>query len=54
MSGMNGELAELLDAAEADGVRNLEEILKEDAFAVENKETGVKATRELHSEIHEL
>ena len=29
--GMNGELAEILDAAEAGGVNDLEEILKEDA-----------------------
>ena len=28
---MNAELAGILDAAEADGVRNLEEISKEDA-----------------------
>ena len=33
VSGINGELAEMLDAAEADGVRNVEEILKEDALA---------------------
>ena len=30
--GIHRELAEILDAAEADGARNLEEILKEDAF----------------------
>ena len=30
--GMNGEVTEVVDAAEADGVRNFEEILKEDAF----------------------
>ena len=35
---MNGELAELLDAAEVDGVRNLEEILRMDAFVDANKE----------------
>ena len=29
---MIGELAEVLDVAEADGVRNLKEILKECAF----------------------
>ena len=39
VSGMNGELAEILDAAEADGVRNLEENLKEDAFVDANKES---------------
>ena len=32
VSRMSGEVAEILDAAEADGVRNLEEISKEDAF----------------------
>ena len=51
VSGMNGETAEILDAAEADGVRNLKEILKEDAIAEANKEeTRVKAKRELHRE----
>ena len=47
VSGMNGELAEILDAAEADGVRNLEEILKEDAYVDANKKNCVKASREL-------
>ena len=35
---MNRELADTLEAAEADGVRNFEEILKEDAFVDANKE----------------
>ena len=32
VSGMNEDLAELLNAAEAGGVRNAEEILKDDEF----------------------
>ena len=32
VSGMNGEVTEVVDAAEADRGRNFEEILKEDAF----------------------
>ena len=31
--GMNGELADIFDAAKTDGVRNLEEIFKEDVDA---------------------
>ena len=46
---MNGELAELLDAAEAGGVRNLEEILRMDAFVDAHKEKCAKASSELYS-----
>ena len=46
VSGMNRELAEMLDVAEADGVRNLEEILKEDAFLDANKEACAKVSRD--------
>ena len=38
-----------MDAAGADGVRNFEEILKEDAFVDANKQKRVKACRELES-----
>ena len=37
MSGMKGELAETLDAAEADGVWNLEEILKRTRLLMQTK-----------------
>ena len=45
-----------LDAAEADGVRNLVEILKGNALVDANQETSLMASRELHSvgEVHEL
>ena len=45
-----------LDGAEADGVRNLEEISKENAFADANQKTSLMASRELYSvgEVHEL
>ena len=49
VSGMNGEFAELSDAAEADGVGNLEGILKEDASVDASKETCVEASGELYS-----
>ena len=49
VSGMNGEVAEVVDAAEANGVRNLEEILKEDAFCLCNQGTCVKVNRWLYS-----
>ena len=46
---MNGELAELSHAAEAGGVRNLEEILRMDALVDANKEKCAKASSELYS-----
>ena len=39
----------MFDAAEADGVMNLEEFLKEDVFVDANKEMCVKASGELWS-----
>ena len=55
VSGMNGELAQILDAAEADGVRNLEEILEENAFVMQTKKC-VKASRVVQrvGEVHKL
>ena len=46
----------MLHAAEADGVRNIEEILKEDVFIDANKRKCIKAIRELYRvrEVHEL
>ena len=39
----------ILDAAEVDGIKNLEEALKEDTFMDADKGAYVKASRELYS-----
>ena len=44
VSGMNGDLVELLDAAETDGVRGVEEILKDDEYVEANAEKRTKAS----------
>ena len=49
MSGKNGDLAELLNAAEAGGVRNVEELLKDDELVAANTEKCIKASKELFS-----
>ena len=49
MSGKNGDLAELLNAAEAGGVRNVEELLKDDELVAANTEKCIKASKELLS-----
>ena len=49
VSGMCGELAEMLDAAETTGIGNTEEILGEDLFVDANQERCRKASREIHS-----
>ena len=46
---MNGDLAELLNAAETDGVRGVEEILKDDEFVDAHRAKCVKARREMCS-----
>ena len=54
---MSGELAEMLDAAEADGVRNLEEILTEDALvdaSTEKMGPGEHKVAQRVGEVHEL
>ena len=40
MSGTNGELAEIVNAVETDGVRNIEGILREDVIVDANKENA--------------
>ena len=49
VSGMNGDLAKILNAAEAGGVGDVEEILKEDACVDAKREKCIKASRELSS-----
>ena len=49
VSGMNGGLVEILEAAETDGVRNLDQTLKEDTFVDANQENCVKASKEMYS-----
>ena len=46
---MNGDLAELLNAAETGGVRHLEKILTDDEFVGANREKCIKATEEMFS-----
>ena len=47
--GMNRGLAELLFAAETSGVRNVEEILKDDESVDGNREICIKARKEVYS-----
>ena len=47
VSGLNGDLAKILDAAEVRGMRNLEEMPKEDVFVDAGRESCIKASREL-------
>ena len=49
MSGINGDMAELLSAAETDGLRVVEEILKDVEFVEANGEKCIKASSELYS-----
>ena len=49
MSGKNGDLAEMLNAAEAGGVRNVEELLKDDELVAANTEKCIKPSEELFS-----
>ena len=49
VSGMRGELAEMLDAADTTGIGNTEEILGEDQFVDANQERWRKASSEIHS-----
>ena len=46
---MNGDAAELLNAAETGGVRNSEEIWKDDEFVDANREKYIKARKEMYS-----
>ena len=48
VSGMCGELAQMLDAAETTGIGNMEEILGEDQFVDANRERCRKPSREIH------
>ena len=43
---MNGDLAELSNAAEKGEVRNAEDILKDDEFVDANREKRIKASKE--------
>ena len=57
MSGVNGDLAELLNAAETGGVRNAEAFLKDDEFVDANREKCIKARKgnvQCVGEVHEL
>ena len=49
VSGMNRDLAEMLVAVETDGIKNFEEVSKEDTFMDANKGACVKASSELYS-----
>ena len=46
---MNGDLAELLNAAETGGVRNAEEILKGDEFVGANRAKCIQPSKEMDS-----
>ena len=48
ISRMNGELAEMLKAAEADGIESSEEVLREAKFVDANRERCVKAGEEMY------
>ena len=52
--GMNGELADILDAAVADGVRNLEEILQKDASVDAKKKKTERQVVQRVGEVDEL
>ena len=56
VSGMDGELAELLDAAEADGVRNLEEILRKTRLLMHARKMcqGEQQAVQCGGDVHEL
>ena len=47
VSGMNGDPAEILNAAEKYGVRSAEEILKDNEFVGENREKCLKTSKEM-------
>ena len=47
VSGLHGDLAELLNAAETGGVRNAKEILKDDEFVDADREKWIKARKEM-------
>ena len=49
VSGMNGDLTEMLNAAETGGARNAEEIIKDDKFVDVNREQCIKASTALYS-----
>ena len=49
VSGTNGDLAELLNAAETSKVRNVEEIFKDDVCVDATREKCIKASKEMHS-----
>ena len=53
---MDGELAELLDAAEADGVRNIEEILRKTRLLMHARKMcqGEQQSVQCGGEVHEL
>ena len=53
---MNGDLAELLNAAETGGVRNAQEILKDDEFVDAKREECIKVREEMCNvgDVHEL
>ena len=49
VSGMNGDLSQVLNAAETGGVRNAKEILKDDGFVDAKKEKCMKDSKEMYS-----
>ena len=49
VSGMNGDLVELLDAAETDGVKGVEESQEHDKFVDANKVKCTRVSREMYS-----
>ena len=49
VSGMNKDLAELLDAAETDGVKGVEESQEHDKFVDANKVKCTRVSREMYS-----
>ena len=49
MSRLNGDLAELLNPSETDGVRDAEDVLKDDELVDDNREKCIDASREVCS-----
>ena len=49
VSGMHGELVEMLNGAETSGIENTEGVLREDQFVGAKRERCMKASREMYS-----
>ena len=49
VSGMSGELVEMLITAEANGVESTEEMLRENRFVDANRERRMKASRKMYT-----